>query len=353
MSSVRDLWTKPNPDKGSRTKRVRGPRWGKGKRWQAKWVENGKLVYQAFDTEDAARAHLAKVLVGQEQGTWINKDKQQVTLGDLWEPWIASKAGKADSTIAGYTTAWNCYIEPVWGSIPIGKLDGAEIAAWLPTLEGQGAGRAPVGKSTQRKVGIVLGAMLAYAVKRKIIIESPLASEDVSKQDKPPRRYLRVDEIDRLRDAAPTEAAALMFMVLLMTGIRPGEARGLKVRDFDPDRGRIHIHGQVNQLGIYKETTKTGTVRDVPVGGDLLLDLEDWIDTLGLHSDDWLLPDEHGALWTEARWRRVWARMCTSAGVEGVTTYELRHTAATTAIAAGADVYAVQRMLGHSSAAPR
>lgn len=161
----------------------------------------------------------------------------------------------------------------------------------------------------------------------------------------PDRRYLKVDEIDRLLTTAPTEAARLMVSVIIMTGIRPGEAKGLKVGDLDPDRSRLRVHGQVDQLDNYRDPTKTGSARDVPVGGDLALDLED------RDLDDWLLPDEHGNVWTESRWRRVLDAMCETAGIEGVTTYELRHTAASIAIAAGADAFVVQRMLGHGSAA--
>ena len=47
----------------------------------------------------------------------------------------------------------------------------------------------------------------------------------------------------------------------------------------------------------------------------------------------------------------MWKTTCAGAGLTGVTTYELRHTAASLAIAAGADVKTVQRMLGHASAA--
>ena len=41
----------------------------------------------------------------------------------------------------------------------------------------------------------------------------------------------------------------------------------------------------------------------------------------------------------------------TAAGLDGLTPHELRHTAASLAVAAGANVKAVQRMLGHASAA--
>ena len=108
------------------------------------------------------------------------------------------------------------------------------------------------------------------------------------------------------------------------------------------------IRRDVDALGNPDET-KTRTHRDVPVGGDLLLDLEDIAD--GHAPADWLLTDEYGHVWTTTRWRAVWKTTCAGAGLTGVTTYELRHTAASLAIAAGADVKTVQRMLGHSSAA--
>jgi len=47
--------------------------------------------------------------------------------------------------------------------------------------------------------------------------------------------------------------------------------------------------------------------------------------------------------------RRDWFdAAATSAGLEGLTPHELRHTAASLAVSAGANVLAVQRMLGHS-----
>ena len=49
-------------------------------------------------------------------------------------------------------------------------------------------------------------------------------------------------------------------------------------------------------------------------------------------------------------WRRaVWNEACVKAGVPGLVPHELRHTAASLAIAAGADIISVSRMLGHSS----
>ncbi|QLQ37309.1 tyrosine-type recombinase/integrase [Micromonospora robiginosa] len=49
--------------------------------------------------------------------------------------------------------------------------------------------------------------------------------------------------------------------------------------------------------------------------------------------------------------RRVFDRAAVSVGLAGLTPHELRHTAASLAVAEGANVKAVQRMLGHASAA--
>ncbi|WP_255609398.1 tyrosine-type recombinase/integrase [Micromonospora sp. PLK6-60] len=49
--------------------------------------------------------------------------------------------------------------------------------------------------------------------------------------------------------------------------------------------------------------------------------------------------------------RRVFDRAAELIGLAGLTPHELRHTAASLAVAEGANVKAVQRMLGHASAA--
>ena len=78
-ANVRDLWTKINPDKTSRTKRVHSARWGIGKRWQ------GVLVSETLTTRDATEEFATGVVVKQTEGTWIAKDKKAVTLADMWD----------------------------------------------------------------------------------------------------------------------------------------------------------------------------------------------------------------------------------------------------------------------------
>jgi integrase len=68
--------------------------------------------------------------------------------------------------------------------------------------------------------------------------------------------------------------------------------------------------------------------------------------------DELAFPSPQGAVLRNRNARAAWFDEATGTiGEPGLTPHELRHTAASLAISAGANVTAVQRMLGHASAA--
>jgi integrase len=72
----------------------------------------------------------------------------------------------------------------------------------------------------------------------------------------------------------------------------------------------------------------------------------------GSSPDELVFVGARGGVLRNLNFRRdVFDRAATAAGLEGLTPHELRHTAASLAVASGASVKAVQRMLGHASAA--
>jgi integrase len=79
----------------------------------------------------------------------------------------------------------------------------------------------------------------------------------------------------------------------------------------------------------------------------LLLDV-----VAGKSPDDLVFTTWRGKPLRNENFRRaVFNKAAADAGLEGLTPHELRHTAASLAVSAGANVKAVQRMLGHASAA--
>ena len=97
-------------------------------------------------------------------------------------------------------------------------------------------------------------------------------------------------------------------------------------------------------------TTKNHQSRSVPVPPGLISDLARACE--GKKPGDLVCTAPGGGPLRLGNWRtRVFDPACAAAGIVGLTPHDLRHTAASLAIAAGANVKAVQRMLGHSSAA--
>jgi integrase len=73
---------------------------------------------------------------------------------------------------------------------------------------------------------------------------------------------------------------------------------------------------------------------------------------VGKDKDDLVFTTQTGKPLRNLNWRRdYFDRAATEAGLSSLTPHELRHTAASLAVSAGANVKSVQRMLGHASAA--
>jgi integrase len=95
---------------------------------------------------------------------------------------------------------------------------------------------------------------------------------------------------------------------------------------------------------------KTHQRRSVPIPRSLVDELARHV--AGKHPEDLVFTTLRGEVMRNHNFRsRVFKPAAEAIGVPGLTPHDLRHTAASLAVQAGANVKAVQRMLGHASAA--
>ncbi|WP_431278281.1 site-specific integrase [Leifsonia poae] len=147
-----------------------------------------------------------------------------------------------------------------------------------------------------------------------------------------------------------------MVLFLAYTGLRWGEATALRVRDVDLGRRRVDVHENAVEVSgiIHVGTPKSGESRSVPFPPFLAPLLATTIENKA--PSQLVFGDGNSHLHQPDR-RRGWyvSAIARSQSADKtfprVTIHDLRHTAASLAISAGANVKAVQRMLGHSSAA--
>jgi integrase len=145
----------------------------------------------------------------------------------------------------------------------------------------------------------------------------------------------------------------LVVLFLAYTGVRFGELAALRVGRLDFLRRRAAIVESVTPVnGVQTWGTPKGHERrEVPIPGFLIGELAAHV--TGRGRDDLVFPGVRGggALRAPVFRRAAFDRAAASIGMPGLHPHELRHTAASLAIASGADVKVVQTMLGHASAA--
>ena len=97
------------------------------------------------------------------------------------------------------------------------------------------------------------------------------------------------------------------------------------------------------------DTPKNHKRRTVPIPGFVVNELEKHVQGKG--PDDLVFTNSARGMLDNTNFRRnIWNPAARSIGLDGFTPHDLRHTTASLAVSAGANVKALQRLLGHASA---
>jgi integrase len=189
---------------------------------------------------------------------------------------------------------------------------------------------------------------------RRRLLNPPAAAstgESLPETNERRRRYLTVGQVEALALAAGK--GRLVVLVLAYCGLRWSEVAALRVENVDLLRRRLDIAQAVTEVNggqLTWNTPKNHERRTVPIPRFLVDELAGHLAGRGRNELVFAAPE--GSVLRNRNARRSWFDAAAAAIDEpGLTPQELRHTAASLAVSAGANVKAVQRMLGHASAA--
>ena len=174
-------------------------------------------------------------------------------------------------------------------------------------------------------------------------------------------RTLTYEQARRLLKELEGHRHEALYSLMLSTGLRRGEALGLKWRDFDEESRMITVRRQLKREGgsLITEDTKTARSRrsvNIPRGLVNLL-----VEHRHRQEDDRYVADE---LWTDTSFifttnsgtpidprnlNPEFATICQHAGLEHRHPHELRHSAASLMLASGVKLQVVSEVLGHAS----
>jgi integrase/recombinase XerD len=258
---------------------------------------------------------------------------------------VSLERGLSANTIAGYRRDLDQAAQFLSrrGAVDWRTVSGAQAAEWIHSLSAASYTVA----SLARKLS-ALRSLSRYLVREKIRDDDFTALLSGPKATRRIPGTLTADEIDRLLAAASGgDARALRDRALLelfySSGLRVSELAGLMLQQVDLEHGCLRVFGEGSEG------------RGVPIGGEAIHALRTYL-TAGRPSfvrsrtgSQLFLNKDGGALSRMMLWLIV-KKYAKRAGItKNVKPHGLRHSFATHLLTGGADLRAIQEMLGHAS----
>lgn len=308
---------------------------------------------RGFTTKKAAELWAANNIVNLAAGTWIDPADANITVGQLGDVWFAQQNHLKPSSLKPVRIAWELRVKPRWGNLPVGEVRHSDIQTWvagLTTLDRQGKPTTtPLSATGVIYAHQVLDGILTMAVKDRRIPANPADDITLPRKKRKPKIYLNHKQLHALADADPHYRTLVLFLGYL--GARWGEATALEVRHVNPLRRRVHIETNLVEVDgdLYEGDPKGGKDRTLPIPAFLMPLIAEQCEGKG--PTDPLFTGRSGGRLRRPPTQRGWFQQAIiKAGVPRLTPHDLRHTAASLAVQSGANVKALQRMLGHTSA---
>lgn len=233
------------------------------------------------------------------------------------------------------------YLTKNYEEVDMLSVDTAIIRSYIIEMKEAGVEN----RSINRKIS-TLRSFYKYNLREKRIDSTPMTGIKSLKQPKELAKFVPEQDIERLTfvDATTFEAKRdeLIFEILYQTGIRQSELRMLKDVDVDGDALIIKVRGKRNKERI------------IPIGKELYVMIEEY---KGLREEQNFIND-NTALIVDDKGRNASPKfiykvvhniLMDITTIEQKSPHVLRHSFATHLLNRGADIRAIQKLLGHSS----
>lgn len=292
-----------------------------------------------------AREKLAEVFKGADPSAQRHEIRRSITVSDLCDLYLAEAIHHLKaSTYSSNRSQIERHLKPLIGNRTVASLTPADVSRMQSDIiagktararEGRG-GVTTGGAAAARRALVILGIVLEFARKRRVV------AENVGRGIKKPpegkqKRFLSTEEIGRLGEAmrapeadAENQVAIGAIRFLLLSGCRRMEALSLPERWLDERGGCIR----------FGDTKSGAQIR--PIGASAFSAIAD-------------LPRKNGWVFPASRGDghfiglpKALAQLCRRAKIEGVTVHVLRHTFAATAAEMGFSELTIAGLLGHS-----
>jgi integrase len=320
-------------------------------RWQVRYRDLSGVLHtgpHTFTSKADAARYLAMVEVDLHRGAWTDPKLGRITLAEWAKRWQTTTTNLRPTTRDLYAYLLRRFLLPTFGKAALSSIDPLAVRSWLANLQAQ-----QLSPSTIAKAYRLLSRILGAAVEAGYLLRNPCTVKGAGQERAPEMRFATVAQVAALADAIGPRYRALV-LVAAYGGLRWGELVGLRVKRVDLLHGRVTVAEQVAEVngqllpGLPKTEAGRRTVTLPAVAAVALAE----------HLAEFAQPDPEGLVFPAPQGgylrrsnfrRRWWVPATRAVGVEGLRVHDLRHSAATLALAAGANTRELMERMGHTS----
>ncbi len=295
-------------------------------------------------TKKDAQAVLNKLLRDKDMG--LLSEAGRTSFGSYLEHWLetAARPRLRARTFEEYSAQLSRYVRPELDSLKLEQVTPVVIQKLYTGMLGR-----KLSARTVRLTHAILRNALQQAVRWRMLPFNPADAVDLPKQERQEMRAMNREEAQRFMETVAGTRWAVLFTVLLTTGLRPSEALALRWGDIDLGAAQLSVRRTVKRVKgvwIYEEpkTKSSRRLIELPMGTVRAL--------AGLERDGELVftngLGEPVNIYTvvEHHFKSALKRVGLPREIR---LYDLRHTHATLLLLAGEHPKIVSERLGHSS----
>ena len=289
-----------------------------------------------------------------EEGDAVRGRPQTVTA--FLDEWLkATKGTVRPKTFLSYELNVR-RLEPHFRRLKITDLTPTAVQAVYGKLRSRGLSARSV-----EQAHAVLHRAFEQATRWRLVTRNPVAYASPPRPERREMKTLTAEQLRQLIDSTRGQRLHALWTLCGTTGVRLGEALGLKWEDVDLDQGRVVIRRVLQrQAGaglVFAEPKTSKSRRTVHLSEIAVRALREHIEVQNAYrnaASSWV---ESGLVFTSVQGgpmegtvaNESLSRALNAAGIPRIRVHDLRHTAASLALEAGVHPKVVQEMLGHST----
>jgi len=283
---------------------------------------------------------------------------QKMTVSQFLDMWLKEGCNDlAYNTRRSYKESVENHIKPFLGSIRLDKLTPLKLQEYYNKKEAEDK----LSKGTINYHHRILRSAFNTGVKWKILRENPCFGATAPSKGKFKPQLLAPEQIGLIFDFLKEDVRRIAIVLSILTGMRRGEACGLRWIDINFDKGIIRVEHSMKRKkdkGLILGDTKTGKGRLIPMSDLLIQELqnhkkqqETWKEVAGetYNNEDLVCCWQDGRRMDPDQVTKVYNKALIKLGLPTNTRFhDLRHAHATMLLESGADLKSISDELGHS-----